>query len=560
MKIVKINTLKNVGILDEDTYKNEFQLYKTENKNGQINTKYMSKILIRGDNGTGKSTLSNIFRSVEEKTKTEEIINKIKDININEEVQIEIELDNGNILKYDNIQKKWLNDEEICIKVFNEDYINENLNLEEFSQNKIDGKYEAKEVEISIEKKEYEESKKRKEEIIEEGRKISKEILDKINKSNSEIKKDFDQYCAIDTKIEQYNELDNEEIYLKAKSDIENYMNNFNKLKTSETFTPLKTNNVCNNINIDELYSFLEYTEDSSKINFIDQFLEMDIERKEWMDKGTQYIKDKKCPFCKNDISKNDFINEYIKYRNSNNKKVEENLVKYKKELENYRDNVQKDIKILLSKNNEYKGIVDIKEDISENTWSTYTNSIENIINVIDEKLKDVSKIISNEMMSSLPENLNIIQTVIDKSGKIDKETENINKVMLNSKKELSSIRLKVKDLKKNILEYEMRENLNKRKKLLKELEVEEKNNKEKKIKYEKKLEDADITIKEMNIWLEFFGMSMYKVNKDFNLIYKDNNINNRTFILSTGEVSALAFSYYLATLVVGLTEEEKRS
>ena len=99
MKIVKINTLKNVGILDEDTYKNEFQLYKTENKNGQINTKYMSKILIRGDNGTGKSTLSNIFRSVEEKTKTEEIINKIKDININEEVQIEIELDNGNILK-----------------------------------------------------------------------------------------------------------------------------------------------------------------------------------------------------------------------------------------------------------------------------------------------------------------------------------------------------------------------------------------------------------------------------------------------------------------------------
>ena len=183
-----------------------------------------------------------------------------------------------------------------------------------------------------------------------------------------------------------------------------------------------------------------------------------------------------------------------------------------------------------------------------------------NIINVIDEKLKDVSKIISNEMMSSLPENLNIIQTVIDKSGKIDKETENINKVMLNSKKELSSIRLKVKDLKKNILEYEMRENLNKRKKLLKELEIEEKNNKEKKIKYEKKLEDADITIKEMNIWLEFFGMSMYKVNKDFNLIYKDNNINNRTFILSTGEVSALAFSYYLATLVVGLTEEEKRS
>lgn len=30
MKIAKINSLKNVGILDEMTYKKEFTLYKTE--------------------------------------------------------------------------------------------------------------------------------------------------------------------------------------------------------------------------------------------------------------------------------------------------------------------------------------------------------------------------------------------------------------------------------------------------------------------------------------------------------------------------------------------------
>lgn len=61
-----------------------------------------------------------------------------------------------------------------------------------------------------------------------------------------------------------------------------------------------------------------------------------------------------------------------------------------------------------------------------------------------------------------------------------------------------------------------------------------------------------------MNTWLEFFGMNKYKVDKDFNLMYKENNISQKTFILSTGEISAVAFSYYLSILITGLTREEK--
>lgn len=133
MKIAKINSLKNVGILDEMTYKKEFALYKTEIKDGKTNIKHMSKVLIRGDNGTGKSTLSNVFRSIEEQEKSNEIIDKIKKFDNDENLQIEIELDNGTILKYDNMQKKWINAENVNIRVFNEDYIKENLNLEEFN-------------------------------------------------------------------------------------------------------------------------------------------------------------------------------------------------------------------------------------------------------------------------------------------------------------------------------------------------------------------------------------------------------------------------------------------
>ena len=63
------------------------------------------------------------------------LIEKIKNIDNDENLQIEIELDNGTILRYDNIQKKWINTETVNIKVFNEDYIKENLNLEVGKQN-----------------------------------------------------------------------------------------------------------------------------------------------------------------------------------------------------------------------------------------------------------------------------------------------------------------------------------------------------------------------------------------------------------------------------------------
>ena len=561
MKIVKINSLKNVGILNEDSYRSEFQLIKKiKEGDGKTKIKYSSKVLVRGDNGTGKSTISSVFRSIEEKDKTNKIIEKIRNISNNENIEIELELDDGNKLKYDSIQKKWNNDENICIKVFNEDYIIENLNLEEFSQNKIDGKYQSEEIEISMEKKEYEESKKRKEIIIEQGNRITKELKDKILEMEKKIKSDFDKYCNIEEKVEEYDEINDEKLYNKMKSELESYKNGFEKLKKSEFFKQLKINNISNNIDEDEFKRLLEYTEDSNKISFIDKFLKMNVERKEWMDNGIKYIENSECPFCKKNIENNDFINQYIKYRNSNSKRIEKELVKYKKEFENYKDNILRDMKLLLSQNREYINIIEIKEEITEDMWYKYTNAVKNLINIIDEKLKDVSKGISKEKINMVQEYLSIIQKIIDKSSCIDKEAENINKKMLNSKKELSNIRLKVKKLSKSILEYEMRVELIDRKKLLNEFKVAEENIKDKKQKYEKKLEDSDITIKEMNAWLDFFGMSIYKVNKDFNLIYKENNINSKTFILSTGEISALAFSYYLATLVVGLTEEEKKN
>lgn len=110
------------------------------------------------------------------------------------------------------------------------------------------------------------------------------------------------------------------------------------------------------------------------------------------MDVGISYIEDNKCQFCKNDISKNDFVNEYIKYSTSKSKKVEENLLKYKKELENYKNNILRDIKISILKNKEYSDIVDIGENISDEEWSQYINDIESLINAIEKNVYSDTK------------------------------------------------------------------------------------------------------------------------------------------------------------------------
>lgn len=108
MKIKKFNVINNVGIIDNRALVDNFLLFKDEEKNGQPKTIHMSKVLIRGDNGTGKSTLSNIFRSIEESEKTGEIIDNIKNIENIDNVEVNIELDNGTIMQYDNIQKNGL--------------------------------------------------------------------------------------------------------------------------------------------------------------------------------------------------------------------------------------------------------------------------------------------------------------------------------------------------------------------------------------------------------------------------------------------------------------------
>ena len=165
---------------------------------------------------------------------------------------------------------------------------------------------------------------------------------------------------------------------------------------------------------------------------------------------------------------------------------------------------------------------------------------------------------IDTEALKKLDNYIIDLNISIEKLKKINQQATNINNKMSSAKKQLTELRKDIKDLKikqfvnrnfekvNNLLNLKKSETL-----LIQQFKEAEK-------LYKKKLLDSDIVIKEINDWLKFFGLNKYVIDNKFNLNYANKVISNKTFILSTGELSVITFAYFLTTLVTGLTDDEK--
>lgn len=554
MKIKSIKTLNNVGLLNEIAYTN-CNLFtfpsKKENKN-----KCYSKSLIKGNNGTGKTTFSNLFYSIEKNDFN--VLNRLKRIDSIADIDAEIELEDGTIIKYDNKTKRWLNTDKIIIKVFNEDYIKDNINLLEFDKtNRINGKYETQEVKVSIEKNKYETSKKE----LEDNRKqqtLLKQELELIKtKINNTIVSQFDAFCKINI---DYNKILNEpkieeeqlEQILNSKTEI------FKKYKTAETFKMFSTVDIKE---IDDtikarMIELLKYVEDQTKIEFMTELLNENEEKRKWIDTGMTYIKqDNLCPFCHKTLENNNIIKIYKDYKNSAIKEKETALNKCRDYFNQFIENKNK-INELNLKINSYleminKSAINIENDELEKT-------IKSIIEIIDKKINNMQNSITEDDINILNDYILDINSSIEKYKQVNQQANEINKKMGTAKIQLTELRKEIKDLKmkqfinSNLEKISSLNNLKKDEKLLiKQFDDADK-------VYKKKLLDSDIVTKELNGWLKFFGISKYVIDDKFNLKYANNVINSKTFILSTGEISIITFSYFLTMLLTGLTQEEK--
>lgn len=238
MKIKSIKKIRNIGLLNETEYTNS-DLFLYHNKDNNQDKCY-SKCLIKGNNGTGKTTFSNLLYSIEKNDS--DIVDKLKKIDSIEEVNVEIELENGTIIRYDNNMRQWINTENIIVRVFNEDYIKDNINLEEFNKtNKIDEKYETQEVKISIEKNNFENSKNALEKNRKQQKDLKKELENEKNDFNIKIATEYDVYCKIDI---NFDNLDNIPKLEENEKNFDNKLQIFKNYKSAENLEMFSTPDV----------------------------------------------------------------------------------------------------------------------------------------------------------------------------------------------------------------------------------------------------------------------------------------------------------------------------
>ncbi len=504
MKIKSIKKMKNIGLLNETAYTNcDLFLYHNKNDNQD---KCYSKSLIKGNNGTGKTTFSNILYSIEKNDC--DILERLNRIDSIDNINIEIELENGNIIRYDTIKKQWINAEDIIVRVFNEDYIKDNINFEEFDKtNKINGKYETQELKLSIEKNNFENSKNALEENKKQQKAIKQELEKERNDFNTRISTEYDAYCKID-------------------------------------------------INFDKLDNISKLEENEKDFDNKLQILKESEQKRVWIDTGLTYVEeDNLCPFCKKSLDGNTIIEKYKTYKDSKIKENELALNKCKDYFKQFIEN-KNTINELNIKINPYISMFKETEISLEN--NELEDRVNSIIEIIDKKLNDMQNAIDTEELKKLDSYLTDLNIEIKELKKINQQATGINKKMSSAKKQLTELRKEIKDLKVKQFISSNLEKINNLLNLKKSETLLFQQFKEADKLYKKKLLDSDVVTKEINDWLKFFGLDKYVIDNKFNLNYANTVINNRTFILSTGELSIITFAYFLTTLVTGLTDDEK--
>ena len=551
MKIKSIKKMKNIGLLDEVAYTN-CDLFLYRNKNDE-QWKCYSKSLIKGNNGTGKTTFSNLLYSIEKNDSS--ILERLKRIDCTENIDVEIELENGNIIRYDNSKKQWINTEDIIVRVFNEDYIKDNINFEEFDKtNKINGKYETQEVKISIEKNNFENSKN----ALEENKKQQKAIIQELEKEkndfNTRISTEYDAYCKIDINFDNL-EISRLDVY---GEEFDSKLPIFKNYKSAENFKVFSTFDITE---IDEkiknrTIELLKYTEDITKISFMNEILKESEEKRVWIDTGLTYVEeDNLCPFCKKSLNGNTIIEKYKTYKDS---KIKENEVALNKCKDYFKQFIEKQnmINELNIRINPFINI--IKESAISIENKEIEDKVNSIAEIIDNKLNDMQNEIDTEALKKLDSYIIDLNISIEKLKKINQQAININNKMSSAKKQLTELRKDIKDLKIKQFVNRNLEKVNNLLNLKKNQILLIQQFKEAEKLYKKKLLDSDIVIKEINDWLKFFGLNKYVIDNKFNLNYANKVISNKTFILSTGELSIITFAYFLTTLITGLTDDEK--
>lgn len=545
--INNIKSISNLGI-----YKD----YKADSKLQNFN-KYN---LFYGWNGSGKTTISRLFRIVEKKEIPIEYDN----------IKFNIETDSQ---KYSEKNYKNINEN---VFVFNEEFIEENINWDEsinkillLSEDKIKETKEYTLIKENINGNEKTGTKGLNKVYLEEKDKLDSEnkiIEDSYSKIAKNIKINFQ---AIDSTDREYSSLN--------KTKIQNILDNQEKLaeiidnnQTEEEINNLITavknekketiKYVKKEIEMEEftiLYNKIRETLSKIVTARVIERLKENDDISSWVNRGLELNKkynNEFCEFCGNPLSRTR-IEELENHFNDEVSKIKNELEELSKKLEIYRIN-QNDI--IIDKNLFYK------ENIS-NVDELNTNIIEEVskLDTIIKSLKDsIEEKINNPFKKVEVEEIDRAKTIIDSYNNYiniqDKYVKETNEKTNNFEKQ-------VKEIKKKLANYYLKNEFQDEDIINKKEQY--KKNKEKVDKIKAELDSKLHRLNELESALSNESLGAEKFNEklkvflgydelrlEFNKELKGYEIlrkstNSKAHKLSEGEKTAIAFVYYLTKL-----------
>ena len=274
-----------------------------------------------------------------------------------------------------------------------------------------------------------------------------------------------------------------------------------------------------------------------------------------------EYQKDKgKCVFCGQDLLDLEKIHLYERYRDSKINHIKDQLKQLTEQelpLINSMINGLKRTHDALMRINLKLFNIDIDlESVFYNIYNLKETNQELVLLINDKIDKDivVSKEKVNQLFSKFEDQLKKIYYVFDLISTYEIEVGKIT----TKRNRLSK---KIKD------NYEIKFFLENKDDLFKEYFLKEKElnhtlkiEREKKEAYIQKEQERKREIKIMKDLFLHLGIIDYDVDNEFNLRWRNNAYNGKKYHLSTGEISAIAFSYFVASLMVELTQEQKNN
>ena len=545
--INNINSIENLGIYKE--YKKDTKLQPFSRFN-----------LFYGWNGSGKTTISRLFRMIEKKD--------ISDDYNNLKFTIEVDLQ-----KYTEKNFKDINEN---IFVFNEEFIEENINWDErinkillLSEDKINETKEYKLIKEEINGNEVTKTIGLKNKYLEENEKVNKEYKS-IEDSYSRIAKNIKTlFQTIDPSDKEYASFN--------KSKIQNILDNQSELK--EIIEDLQTEENIDNLIVaakNEKKEIINYTKnDIKKDSFISLYNKIKetlmkvvtakvIERlrnnddiSNWVNRGlelNQKYKNEVCEFCGNIIPKKR-IEELEEHFNDEVSKIKEELENLSNNLKKYNIKQNETIidKFLFYKENSSN--IELLNNNIIGELLKLDELIKKIDQCIEEKKDNPFKKIEldeTEKVEKILDNYNAYITVQeqyvketnDRTINFEKQTKEIKKKLakyyLKNEFKNEDIINKIEKYKKNKDKIDIiKQNLESREKRLNELESALSNESLGAEKFNEKL----------NVFLGYdeLRLEFNKELKGYEIIRKSTNC--KAHKLSEGEKTAIAFVYFLTKL-----------